>query len=124
MFIPRDHLAECSVPPRAATARRSTSSRRISSALLIGPYQLGLANNVALHGLFELCLSRLLQVRQQGVKRVEFMEVAVTADRRTWSSVASTLPVIQAFLGTRGQRLDAFRQPLTRRRQIIEHPMH
>ena len=66
----------------------------ISPALLVGTHQLGLTDHVALHGFFELRLGRLLEVRQHGVQRVEFMEIAVTADRRAWSPVAGPLPVV------------------------------
>src|SRR5689334_12294124 len=121
---PRSFLGSRFSARAAGTRQLDSREQTNSSALLICPYQLSLTNNVALHGLFELCLGRLLQVRQHRVQRVELMEVAVTADWRAWASVASTLPVVHAFLGSHGQCLDVFLQPVTGRRQIIEHPMH
>src|SRR5262249_14712391 len=68
-------------------------------ALLIGTHQTGFAQNVALHGLFELCLGRLLQIRQYGIQRVELVEIPMAAGRRAGSTVARTLPVVHTIPG-------------------------
>src|SRR5262245_52801221 len=80
------------------------------SIFLIGPDQLDLSEYVTLHRLFELRFVGLLQVRQHDVQCIEFVEIAVPADRWTWAAVATAFPVVQPMLYAFRQfgGLDAF----------------
>src|SRR4030065_2064850 len=45
----------------------------------IGAHQFRLRQHMALHGLFQLGLGRLLEVRQGGVERIEFVKIPMPA---------------------------------------------
>src|SRR3970282_2322600 len=59
---------------------------------LIGSHQLRLRQHMALHGLFQLCLGRMFEVRQDGIERIELVKIPVPADRRAGAARTGGLP--------------------------------
>src|SRR5262245_53534145 len=65
--------------------------------LLVGANELRGAEDVAGERLFEFRFGWRIEIRQDRVERVEFEEIAVSADRWTRAAVAGAFPVVLSF---------------------------
>src|SRR4030065_164572 len=61
---------------------------------LIGSHQLRLRQYMTMHGLFQLCLGRMFEVRQDGSERIELVKIPVPADRRGGGAGTGGIPVV------------------------------
>src|SRR3989344_8792636 len=97
-----------------------------SALALVSADEFGLRENVAVHSFFELCLGRMILVGQHRIQRVKFVEITMTADRRTRTAITGALPVIDAFESSFWQILrgHVFRQNRRARRNVIQHPVN
>ena len=87
--------------------------------------ELCIGQNVAFHRLLDLRFGRSFEI-ERAIQRVEFMEVAVPTDWRTWAAIPRLFEVIQPNRGALRQPCLAcvFWQALGIGRNVVDDPMH
>src|SRR4051812_10204886 len=94
--------------------------------LLKSADKLGLADDVALHGLLEILFGGGMEAVQRDVERVKLEEVAVAPDGRARSSVTFLLHVVHSVCrpSWQGAGMHALWQAAEGRRKVVNHPVN
>src|SRR5947207_2382009 len=109
--------------PRALTdARSARIAENALFASLIGSDELRVFEDVPFPRLQQRGLGGRAQVAQYRIQREQLEEVAVPADRRTGTAVASLAPVVFS-VARASRRLAALRKRRCRRGNVIEQPV-
>jgi len=95
-----------------------------SPARLVCPDQRRLSQDVAAHGLLKLSLCWCACEVKFLIKGIKLEEIAVATNRGSGAAIASALPVIQPFAGSRWKRSHAFGKACRERRDVEKHPVH
>lgn len=94
-----------------------------STRALIGSHQFGAGQDVAFHRLLQRSLGGLAQIGQYRTQGVEFVEIAMPANRRTGTAIAGAAPVVQPLPGPRRQSAgsDSCREAGRGGRNVVQH---
>ena len=65
---------------------------------LVQSYQLSLRKYVPFHLTFELIFSWTTKVSKFNIQRIQFMEISVLTNWRTWTTITCPFPVIKTLM--------------------------